>query len=117
MIRLPSPERTTSVENAARHFCAGGSLLRDAATGPGALAMPRSQSPRTWSSKTADGDRRHRQPRHRADVAQGERIVAVGTFNTDPKAKIIDASAWIVAPGFIDLHTHSDDGIVARDCG
>ena len=52
-------------------------------------------------------------PRRRADVAiRGERIVAVGTFNADPKAKVIDASAWIVAPGFIDLHTHSDDGIV-----
>jgi predicted amidohydrolase YtcJ len=53
-------------------------------------------------------------PRRRADVAiRGERIVAVGTFVVDAKAKVIDASPWIVAPGFIDLHTHSDDGIVA----
>ncbi len=53
-------------------------------------------------------------PRRRADVAiRGERIVAVGTFAVDPKARTIDASAWIVAPGFIDLHTHSDDVIVA----
>ena len=52
--------------------------------------------------------------RRRADVAiRGERIVAVGEFAVDPKARVIDASAWIVAPGFIDLHTHSDDGIVA----
>ena len=43
--------------------------------------------------------------------SRGDRIVAVGTFAVDPEAKVIDASAWIVAPGFIDLHTHSDDGI------
>jgi predicted amidohydrolase YtcJ len=53
-------------------------------------------------------------PRRRADLAiKGERIAAIGSFTADPKAKVIDASAWIVAPGFIDLHTHSDDGIVA----
>jgi predicted amidohydrolase YtcJ len=53
-------------------------------------------------------------PGRRADVAiRGERIVAVGTFDIDPRAKVIDASAWIVAPGFIDLHTHSDAGIAA----
>src|SRR4051812_30157885 len=53
-------------------------------------------------------------PRRRADVAiRGDKIVAVGTFAVDPAARVIDASAWIVAPGFIDLHTHSDDAIVA----
>jgi predicted amidohydrolase YtcJ len=53
-------------------------------------------------------------PRRRADVAiKGEKIVAVGTVAADPKARVIDASAWVVAPGFIDLHNHSDSGIVA----
>jgi predicted amidohydrolase YtcJ len=48
-------------------------------------------------------------PRRQADVAiRGDRIVAVGTFPIDPKTRVIDASAWIVAPGFIDLHSHSD---------
>ena len=42
---------------------------------------------------------------------RGDRIVAVGTFEVEPGAKVIDASALIVAPGFIDLHTHSDEGI------
>ena len=51
-------------------------------------------------------------PRRQADVAvRGDRIVAVGSFEVDPKAKVIDASSLIVAPGFIDLHTHSDEGI------
>jgi predicted amidohydrolase YtcJ len=44
-----------------------------------------------------------------ADVAlKGDRIVAVGSFEYDLKAKIIDVSSLCVAPGFIDLHNHSD---------
>ncbi len=51
-------------------------------------------------------------PGRRADVAvRGDRIVAVGAFETEPGAKVIDASTLVVAPGFIDLHTHSDNGI------
>ncbi|MEO6811709.1 MAG: amidohydrolase family protein, partial [Isosphaeraceae bacterium] len=52
-------------------------------------------------------------PGKRLDVAiQGDRIVALGEFEADPSAKQIDASAWVVAPGFIDLHSHSDGSIV-----
>src|SRR5262245_52878785 len=43
---------------------------------------------------------------------KGERIVAVGTFKAAGTPKIIDGKGLIVAPGFIDLHTHSDNGIV-----
>jgi len=51
-------------------------------------------------------------PQRHADVAlRGDRIVAVGSFDVDPKARIVDVSSLIVAPGFIDLHTHSDEGI------
>ncbi|MDB5349616.1 MAG: dan [Planctomycetota bacterium] len=51
-------------------------------------------------------------PGRKADVAvKGDRIVALGTFEADPKSRVIDASGLIVAPGFIDLHTHSDEGI------
>jgi len=52
--------------------------------------------------------------RRRADVAiRGDRIIAVGDLEDLPRDRTIDASSLIVAPGFIDLHTHSDSGIVA----
>ncbi len=51
-------------------------------------------------------------PGRRADLAIfGERIVAAGEFEIGPNTKVIDVTALIVAPGFIDLHTHSDRGI------
>ena len=51
--------------------------------------------------------------RLQADVAvKGDRIVAVGAFAFDPKAKVIDCAGLIVAPGFIDLHSHSDESIL-----
>ncbi|HAL37804.1 MAG TPA: D-aminoacylase [Polaromonas sp.] len=49
------------------------------------------------------------------DVAiLGERIVKIGDLK-DEKAKIwIDATRQVVAPGFIDVHTHDDAGVIAR---
>ncbi len=51
-------------------------------------------------------------PGRRGDLAvRRDRIVAIGSFEVEPGAKVIDASTLIVAPGFIDLHTHSDPEI------
>lgn len=47
------------------------------------------------------------------DVAiKGERIVAVGKFEVAGSPRSIDCQGLVVAPGFIDLHSHSDSGIV-----
>jgi N-acyl-D-aspartate/D-glutamate deacylase len=48
-------------------------------------------------------------PGIRADVAiEGSRIVAVGRRATDTPARIVDADGLVVAPGFIDMHSHAD---------
>jgi N-acyl-D-amino-acid deacylase len=50
-------------------------------------------------------------PGVKADVViEGEKIVAVGAVKADAKAHTIDGSGLILAPGFIDLHTHCDAG-------
>ncbi len=47
------------------------------------------------------------------DVAiRGEQIVAVGTFEKRNVRRQIDCTGLVVAPGFIDLHTHCDTTIV-----
>jgi len=47
------------------------------------------------------------------DVAiKGDRILAVGKFDIAGSPRIIECKGLIVAPGFIDLHSHSDSGIV-----
>ena len=46
----------------------------------------------------------------RADVAiKDGRIAAVGALANATAAEIVDATGLMVAPGFIDVHTHADD--------
>jgi N-acyl-D-amino-acid deacylase len=47
-----------------------------------------------------------------ADIAiSGDRIVAVGQLAGAKAGTIIDASGLIVAPGFIDVHSHAAEGL------
>ena len=53
-------------------------------------------------------------PRFAADVRiEGDRIVAVGTSLAADGAAVIDAGGRIVAPGFIDVHTHDDQIVLS----
>ena len=48
-------------------------------------------------------------PWFHGDVAvRGDRVVAVGHIPASPAKREIDAKGLIVAPGFIDMHSHSD---------
>jgi len=52
-------------------------------------------------------------PWFHADVAvDGGRIAAVGRLDADDAAEVVDASRLVVAPGFVDVHTHVEDGLL-----
>lgn len=43
---------------------------------------------------------------------RGDQIVAVGRLADADATRVIDATGLVVAPGFIDLHTHSDNALL-----
>jgi N-acyl-D-amino-acid deacylase len=53
-------------------------------------------------------------PAWRGDLGiVGDTITAVGSISPEQGSHVIETSGLHVAPGFIDIHTHSDDSIVA----
>src|SRR5687767_11454882 len=52
-------------------------------------------------------------PWRMADVGiRGGRIVEVGNLGGRQATRVIDAKGLVVAPGFIDIHNHSDDTVI-----
>lgn len=50
-----------------------------------------------------------RAARYQADIAiQGDRITQVGDLSSTEATTTIDASGKVIAPGFVDVHNHSD---------
>ncbi|SMG54912.1 N-acyl-D-amino-acid deacylase family protein [Paraburkholderia susongensis] len=48
-----------------------------------------------------------------ADVGiVGDRVVAIGDMSSASRNQTIDATGRIVAPGFIDVHTHDDQAVI-----
>lgn len=55
-------------------------------------------------------------PDYRADVGiRGDEIVAIGALKDDSAKRTINASGMFVVPGFIDMHSHADRGLVSED--
>jgi N-acyl-D-amino-acid deacylase len=54
-------------------------------------------------------------PAEVGDLAlRGDRIAAIGRFTVKGKPRVIDGKGLIAAPGFIDLHTHSDEALTLQ---
>lgn len=77
---------------------------------PFALAQrPGSKSRVIVDATVIDGTGR---PGYRANVRiVGDRIARVGRFAPRPNEEIIQARGLVVAPGFIDIHNHSEGGL------
>jgi len=53
-----------------------------------------------------------RTPRYKADVAiAGGKVVQIGRVSASEGREVADASGKVVAPGFVDLHTHYDSQV------
>ena len=81
--------------------------------GLGLIATPRAQTPSydvlIRNGRIVDGTG---SPWYRGDVAvRGDTIVRIAPRIDTPAARTIDARGKVVAPGFIDLHTHARRGI------
>lgn len=52
-------------------------------------------------------------PRRKADVRiVGDRIAAIGNLKPLPGERVIRAEGEVIAPGFIDTHSHADGGLL-----
>ena len=89
-------------------------LLLGIALWPSFRFSARSSEPASWvivGATIVDGSGR---PRFRANVRiVGERIARIGRFAPGPEDRVLRATGLVLAPGFIDLHNHSDRGLDA----
>ena len=54
-------------------------------------------------------------PPRRADVGiQADRIASIGDLAAASRTRALDATGRIVAPGFIDIHSHSDESVLVE---
>ncbi len=52
---------------------------------------------------------------YKGDVAiAGEKIAAIGDLDSSQSQKVIDVDQKVIAPGFIDIHSHSDATLLAN---
>jgi N-acyl-D-amino-acid deacylase len=112
---LASPFRITSVPMRHRFAYFGlAVLIAGIACAPAASpsAMPARSSFVITNALVIDGTG---SPARRGAVrVEGDRIAAVGELTPRTGEPTIDARGLVLAPGFIDTHTHADDGLDDR---
>src|ERR1700678_4087338 len=72
-----------------------------------ALARPQDKSTVIINTRVADG--RGAPIRHANVRISGDRITRIGNFKPTKGEPTLDAKSLVLAPGFIDIHNHSDE--------
>lgn len=74
------------------------------------VAFPQSASFVIKNASIIDGSGR---PAFTADIRiKGNKIAKIGSIKPDKNELVIDASGFVLAPGFIDIHNHSESGLL-----
>ena len=55
-------------------------------------------------------------PQQNSILIDGEKIESIGTIDATADLEIVDCSALVIAPGFIDVHSHADLEFMAQCC-
>ena len=72
-------------------------------------SLPKNESIVIVNARVADGTGK---PLRKANVrVVGDHIVRIGNFKPEKNDRVIDAKNLVLAPGFIDIHNHSTDGL------
>jgi len=54
-------------------------------------------------------------PAFRDDIRiKGDKIVKIGKIRPAANDEVVDAAGYVIAPGFIDIHNHSESGLVTE---
>ena len=73
------------------------------------VSSPNGESTVILNARVADGTGK---PLRKASVRiVGDRIVRIGDFKPGRNERIMDSKGLVLAPGFIDIHNHSTDGL------
>src|SRR5208282_4271828 len=109
------------MEHSAMTFFRGNSMFRIARCLPilsifafaltCALASPQESSSSTLIINAQVADGTGAALRNLNVRISGDRIVTVGNFKPNKDEQIIDAKGLVLAPGFIDIHNHSTEGL------